>query len=131
MRRRQFRSVRWVCSPEVMLMLQGKTDVKTGDHAPGLLQQEMPAVFGKKYDWSAQKPLLPVAVTLAWGDDPGVQYALDQRFLPPKFHCSYQDWLQWQQEWKAVVPETARGHYTYPRWIRAKGNLAHCRALDR
>lgn len=130
-RRRQFRRTRWVCSPEVMVELQGTHDFVSGEHSPGLIQTLMPEVFGKNFDWSNQGETRPVQVLPVSADDVGVQYALDQRNLEPQYRCEYQEWVRWRALWQEELTEAARARYPFTRWIRATGKLQDCRDLTR
>ncbi|MDN5757300.1 MAG: hypothetical protein L0H59_02025 [Tomitella sp.] len=127
LQRRQFRQVRWYTSPDVEYMLCGHTDLISGVHASGLVQQVMPAVFGADYDWRNQDKKLSVVVSQAASVEPGIQYALDQRSMEPQYQCDYRSWKIWQGQWRKDVPEQHRAVLTFPRWLRVDDNLAVCR----
>ncbi|WP_420879215.1 hypothetical protein [Rhodococcus sp. (in: high G+C Gram-positive bacteria)] len=131
LRRGQFRHCRWIASPEVRAMLQGTTNFITGHHEPGLLQKAMPDVYRPDFDWTNQDDRRPVRVAAATSDDPGIQYALDQRDLEPQYRCDYRTWGRWRTVWEDAVPVEKRAAYTFPRWLRSGSNHTECRRLSR
>ncbi|WP_137725826.1 hypothetical protein [Prescottella subtropica] len=131
LRRGQFRHCRWITSPEVRAMLQGTTNFITGHHEPGLLQKAMPDVYKPDFDWTNQDDRRPVRVTAATSDDPGIQYALDQRDLEPQYRCDYRTWGRWRTVWEGVVPVEKRDAFTFTRWLRSGTNHADCRVATR
>lgn len=130
-RRRQFRQCRWVCSPEVLVELQGTHDFLSKEHRPGVVQRSMPDVFKASFDWSKQGDKRPVQVLHVNADDVGVQFALDQRNLEPQYRCGYREWLQWRALWRAEIAESLQPRFPFTRWIRGDGKLQACRAATR
>lgn len=134
--RHQFRQVQWWCVPESANLLRGRWDVKRNQWGVGFIPRMMPFEYqapDRPVDWHSQQSSLPMTVHEVTADDSGVQYALDQRVLPPHYRCSYKRWKVWRQVWRQHVPLEYRERAVFTRWLMVPGradgevsNLALC-----
>lgn len=125
--RRQFRQVKWLCSPDASTRLKGRLDPARGVWSGGYIPDLLPTEFPADYAWLEQKKAAVMLVDDATADDAGLQYALDQRVLYPMYRCSYRHWLVWRDVWRDEVPSHARPMLPFARWISVGENIRLCR----
>lgn len=113
-RRHQFRQVHWMCVPETAKQLRGR--MQSGVAGGGYIAAAMPDEF-RNADWRKQNRSRPMLVDEITADDPGVQYALDQRILHARYRCSYKRWMVWREVWEAHVEPRRRGVLPFSRWV--------------
>lgn len=106
----QFRNVHWVCSEPVLRVLRGyPTGVNplTGSPDMGLVhdiwgQADTTRLFYTDRDkLKLEKTNYPISAELVdVSHDPGLEYAVAQRFLPVKYNVAMAQWSRWRTLWE-------------------------------
>lgn len=132
---RQFESVRWVCTHPVYDILRGPdggVHPITGKPNKGLVRDIWDdslstfLFFENPDTWALNRPRWPISCELLdITHDPGIEYELLQRSLPPTYRCSYRSWRKWRRVWAADV-EGDTNPVGFEQWLRFPGNYRRC-----
>lgn len=132
---RQFESVRWVCTHPVYDLLRGpEGGINPMTHKPdkGMVREVWDEslssflFFEKPDTWKLDKTRWPISCELIdIAHDPGLEYELLQRSLPPTYRCSYSAWRKWRRIWKTDVAGDTNP-VGFEQWLRFPGNYRRC-----
>ncbi len=114
--------VLWLVTPDVRTALEGYR-MLDGQWSDGVLQRFGMLPAGQAPDWSQKG--LPMVVRGIDAHDEGLQYALDQRVLPPAVRCSQPRWRRWRKVWQQEAPEVEFTH-----WARVESVFRRLRRIQ-
>lgn len=97
----QFMSATWLVTPPVRAVIEGWL-TPAGEWRPGLLADPSLRMIDPAGPIPEGSPFRLVDVTT---DDTGLQYALDQKSLPPSARCGLSTWKLWRSLWERDAPE--------------------------
>lgn len=132
----QFANVQWLATDPVITQLRGHTNginPITGKPDKGLIREIWDAdpstrlFFQHNTTWELSSTGWPISVRpLNFTKDPGIEYALSQRILPPNYRTSLSTWKKWRKLWELDM-QGETNPVPYTQWLRMPGILTTCK----